>query len=61
VQVLRKRLVRLGLRAFLDKPSLAVGESAPQALEAAVRSTRIAVVLLCEEVFQKAWPQRELA
>ena len=60
-QVLHKRLLRLGLRAFLDERSLVIGESAPQALEAAVRTTRMAVVLLCEEFFQKIWPQRELA
>lgn len=36
------------------------GCDAPVAMEAAVRSTQIAVVLLSEEFFIKTWPQREL-
>ena len=50
----------LGLRVFLDKPSLVIGDIGPKALEAAVKTTQVAVVLLSEEFFQKEWPQHEL-
>ncbi|KAK9819479.1 hypothetical protein WJX81_002053 [Elliptochloris bilobata] len=57
---LHRRLVRLGLRSFLDEQSLRVGGDAPAAMQAAVRSTQVAVVLLSEEFFRKECPQREL-
>ena len=58
--ILHKRLLKVGLRSFFDKESLLAGSDVPQSLEAAVRSTQIAVVLLSEEFFQKDWPQQEL-
>ena len=57
---LHRRLKHVGLRCFLDEVSLQEGCDAPVAMEAAVRSTQIAVVLLSEEFFAKTWPQREL-
>ena len=57
---LYRRLVRAGLRSFLDEVSLRVGGDAPAAMKAAVHSSQIAVVLLSEEFFQKPWPQKEL-
>ena len=57
---LHRHLLQLGLRSFLDIESLVVGMAVPESLEAAVRSTQIAVVLLSEEFFLKAWPKREL-
>ena len=57
---LYRRLVRAGLRSFLDETSLHVGGDAPAAMKAAVHSSQIAVVLLSEEFFKKTWPQREL-
>ena len=57
---LYSRLKHVGLRCFLDEVSLQEGCDAPVAMEAAVRSTQIAVVLLSEEFFVKTWPQREL-
>lgn len=57
---LHRRLEHIGLRCFLDDISLRVGCNAPVAMEAAVRSTQIAVLLLSEEFFSKDWPQREL-
>ena len=57
---LHRRLKHVGLRCFLDELSLQEGCDAPVAMEAAVRSTQIAVVLLSEEFFAKTWPQREL-
>ena len=59
-RLLRERMLPLTFRCFVDEDSLRVGERAPQAMQAAVRSTQIAVVLLCEEFFQKEAPQREL-
>ena len=64
-RLLHERLVNLGLRSFLDEASLAIGDSASgtleaHATEAAVKATQVAIVLLCEEFFQKEWPQREL-
>lgn len=59
-KLLHGRLKELRLRTFLDDDSLAVGDNASDALEAAVKATQVAVVLLCEDFFQKAWPQREL-
>ena len=58
--LLHDRLGKLGLRTFLDEASLEIGYSAAEALEAAVKATHVAVVLLCEEFFQKEWPRREL-
>ena len=59
-RLLRKRMLPLGLRCFVDEDSLRKGERAPPAMQTAVRSTHIAVVLLCEEFFQKEAPQNEL-
>ena len=58
--LLHRRLQQLGLRSYLDKESLSAGSAAPHLLEAAVKSTQIAVVLLSEEFFVREWPQREL-
>ena len=58
--LLHERLGKLRLRSFLDEASLAIGDCASDALEAAVKATQVAVVLLCEEFFRKEWPQREL-
>ena len=57
---LHRCLQHVGLRCFLDELSLPGGCYAPVAMEAAVRSTQIAVVLLSEEFFAKTWPRREL-
>ena len=57
---LHRRLKHVGMRCFLDEVSLREGSDAPVAMEAAVRSTQIAVVLLSEQFFVKDWPQREL-
>lgn len=57
---LYRRLVRIGLRSFLDEESLRVGGDAPAAMEAAVHSSQLAVVLLSEEFFRKPCPQQEL-
>ena len=57
---LYSHLKLVGLRCFLDEVSLMEGCDASVAMEAAVRSTQIAVVLLSEEFFAKTWPQREL-
>ena len=57
---LHRRLVRIGLRSFLDEDSLRVGGDAPAAMEAAAHSSQIALVLLSEEFFMKPWPQQEL-
>ena len=51
--LLHDRLGELGLRSFLDEASLAIGDTASDALEAAVKATQVAVVLLCEEFFQR--------
>ena len=51
----------LPLRVLLYEDSLCFdGRTALQQVEAAVRSTFIAVVLLCEEVFQEGGPLQEL-
>ena len=57
---LHRRLVRIGLRSFLDEESLRVGGDAPAAMEAAVHSSQLAVVLLSEEFFRKPCPKQEL-
>ena len=59
-RLLRKYMLPLGLRCFVDEDSLHPGDHACQAMEAAIRSTHVAVVLLCEEFFQQEAPQREL-
>ena len=50
----------LGLRCFVDEDALSPGGKAYEEMEAAARSTHIAVVLLCEEFFQREAPRREL-
>ena len=59
-RALYRRMLSLGLRCLVDEDSLPAGEHAPQAMEAAIRSTHIAVVLLCEEFFHREAPQQEL-
>lgn len=58
--LLRESLQKLGLRCFVDEEDLRVADNAQRAMDAALRRTHIAVVLLCEEFFQKEAPQREL-
>ena len=48
------------LRCFVDEDSLLRARHAPSAMEDAVLSTQIAVVLLCEEFFEREAPQQEL-
>ena len=48
------------LRCFVDEESLLVGDHAPVCMEDAVKSTQIAVVLLCREFFRREDPQKEL-
>ena len=50
----------LGLRCFVDEDNLFVGDNPLTIMEAAARSAHIAVVLLCEEFFQRKAPIREL-
>ena len=59
-RMLRNSLHKLGLRCFVDEDDLLVGDNAPLAMDAAVRTAHIAVILLCEEFFQKKAPQQEL-
>ena len=59
-RLLGDKLRQLKLRCFVDEDSLDPGGDAFVAMEAAARDTHIAVVLLCEEVFQRKAPQREL-
>lgn len=58
-QSLRDQLLPLRVLLYEDSPSFD-GRTALQQVEAAVRSTFIAVVLLCEEVFQEGGPLQEL-
>ena len=58
-RLLRKQMLALGLRCFVDEDSL-MSDDNPAAMEAAVRSTQIAVVLLSEQFFIREAPQREL-
>ena len=53
-------LLSLNLRCFMDEDTLRSGKDPPQTMEAAVRSTQLAVVLLSEEFFTKKQPQLEL-
>ena len=57
---LRKRLQEFDLTCFVDEDDLRVGDHAPLAMAAAVRTTHIAVILLCKEFFCKTAPQQEL-
>ena len=57
---LHRLLEQTGLRSFLDDKSLPVGGDASAAMEAAAKSSQLAVVLLSEEFFKKSWPQQEL-
>ena len=50
----------VGLRCFVDENSLLRARHAPSAMEDAVHNTHIAVVLLCEESFERDAPQQEL-
>ena len=56
---LKKRMPK-GIRCFVDEMSLLPGSHAAHAMEDAVRSTQIAVVLLSQELFTREAPQQEL-
>ena len=58
-QMLREAMP-VGLRCFVDENSLLRARHAPSAMEDAVHDTHIAVVLLCEEFFEREAPQQEL-
>ena len=59
-RLLGDKLRLLGLRCFVDEDSLPAGGKASEAMEAAARTTHIAVVLLCREFFVKKAPKQEL-
>ena len=59
-RMLRNSLQGTCLRCFVDEDDLHVGDNAPEAMDAAVRTTQIAVILLCKEFFQRRAPQQEL-
>ena len=59
-RMLYEELRRRGVRCFVDEDSLRVGCNAPQEMKSASERTHIAVVLLCEEFFQKDAPKQEL-
>ena len=59
-RALRQHMLPFSLRCFVDEDSLPIAQHALQAMEAAVRSTQIAVVLLSEEFFQREAPLQEL-
>ena len=56
---LKKRLPAK-LRCFVDEKSLLVGDHATLCMEDAVKSTQIAVVLLCRAFFSREDPRKEL-
>ena len=59
-RLLGKKMRDIGLRCFVDEDSLRIGGNAHEDMQAAAKSTHIAVVLLCKEFFKRDAPKREL-
>ena len=59
-RLLCKQLLVLGLRCFADEDDLHVDDNAASAMEAAMRSTHVAVLLLSEQFFTRKAPLQEL-
>lgn len=59
-RMLREAMLTHGVRCFVDEDSLPMAGDAQSAMDAAVLTTHIAVVLLCEEFFERDAPQQEL-
>ena len=59
-RMLQEAMLPHGLKCFVDEDSLPVTDDAQSAMDAAVRTTHIAVVLLCKEFFTRDAPQQEL-
>src|SRR5438105_3767934 len=53
-------LNRAGLRVWLDKQQLEVGDSLRQRIDSGLAKCRFGVVILSESFFKKHWPQKEL-
>ncbi|MCH5374206.1 MAG: toll/interleukin-1 receptor domain-containing protein [Planctomycetes bacterium] len=53
-------LTRAGLRVWLDKQQLEIGDSLRQKIDAGLAQSRFGVVVLSEQFFQKRWTQKEL-
>jgi len=53
-------LKRSGVRVWLDKFELRVGDSLREAIDLGLRNSRYGVVVLSSHFFEKKWPAREL-
>jgi hypothetical protein len=53
-------LERHGYAVWLDRDTLRLGDSLRQKIDEGLRSCRYGAVILSQNFFQKAWPQREL-
>lgn len=57
---LAEELQRRGVRVWLDKQQLTLGDSLSQKIDEGLASARFGVVVLSQAFFSKNWPRREL-
>lgn len=57
---LAQHLKKLGLKVWLDKFELTVGDSLRRSIDQGLAQSRFGVVVLSHNFFKKEWPQREL-
>ncbi len=60
VDPLAKELQKQGLRVWLDRSVLIIGDSLRRKIDEGLGSSRFGVVVLSQNFFTKSWPQREL-
>lgn len=60
VDPLEKELQKHGLRVWLDRSVLTIGDSLRRKIDEGLGSSRFGVVVLSQAFFTKSWPQREL-
>lgn len=60
VDPLAKELQKHGLRVWLDRSVLTIGDSLSRKIDEGLGSSRFGIVVLSQNFFTKSWPQREL-
>ena len=60
VRPLAKILSELGAKVWFDEFALKVGDSLRREIDIGLANSRFGIVVLSENFFKKAWPQREL-
>lgn len=60
VEPLASELIKRGIKVWLDKYVLRIGDSLLQKIDEGLRNSRYGIVILSPSFFQKDWPKKEL-